>query len=92
LKLIAESVTGAHSRGKWVGVCGGIAADAHAVPLLVGLGIDELSVSLPAIPAVKAQIRSLRLSDCRPLAQEALACDTAANVRALVAKLTNTAG
>ena len=86
LRLIEQSVTGAHSRGKWVGVCGGIAGDAHAVPLLVGLGVDELSVSLPAIPAVKAQIRSLRLSTCRQLAQEALGCDTAAEVRALVAK------
>ncbi len=88
LRLIEQSVAGAHSRGKWVGVCGGIAGDAHAVPLLIGLGVDELSVSLPAIPAVKAQIRSLRLSACRQLAQEALGCDTAADVRDLVAKQT----
>lgn len=89
LRLIALSLDGAHSRGKRVGVCGGIAGDPHAVPLLVGLGIDELSVSLPAIPAVKAQIRSLRLSECRQLAQDALECDTGAGVRSLISKLAN---
>ena len=59
LGLIGQAVTAAHAAGKWVGVCGGIASDPQAVPLLVGLGVDELSVSVPAIPAVKAQIRSL---------------------------------
>jgi phosphocarrier protein FPr len=65
-------------------VCGGIAGDPQAVPLLVGLGIDELSVTVPAIPAVKAQIRRLRMEDCRALAQKALGCATAAEVRTLV--------
>jgi multiphosphoryl transfer protein len=65
-------------------VCGGIAGDPQAVPLLVGAGIDELSVSVPAIPAVKAQIRRLRVEACRALAQAALECATAADVRALV--------
>ena len=55
--------------GRWTGVCGGIAGDPQAVPLLVGLGVDELSVSVPAIPAVKAQIRRLRLEECRALAR-----------------------
>jgi phosphocarrier protein FPr len=54
------------------------------VPILLGLGVDELSVSLPAIPAVKAQIRTLRMDDCRELAQRALAADSAEDVRALV--------
>ena len=62
---------------------GGVAGDPHAIPILVGLGIDELSVSLPAIPAVKAQIRRLSLADCRDLAQRAVACATADEVRAL---------
>jgi phosphocarrier protein FPr len=53
------------------------------VPILVGLGIDELSVSLPAIPTVKAQIRRLSLAVCRDLAQRALTCATAEEVRAL---------
>ena len=54
------------------------------MPILIGLGVDELSVSLPSIPAVKAQIRTLRLDDCRELAERALAADSAEAVRALV--------
>ena len=84
LGLIGQAVTAAHAAGKWVGVCGGIASDPQAVPLLVGLGVDELSVSVPAIPAVKAQIRSLSLADCQELAASALTQDSAASVRALV--------
>jgi phosphocarrier protein FPr len=54
------------------------------VPILIGLGVNELSVSVPAIPAIKAQIRTLSLADCQTLAQKALTMDTAADVRALV--------
>jgi phosphocarrier protein FPr len=84
LRLIAQTVEGAHAHGRDAGVCGGIAGDSTAVPILVGLGIDELSVSLPAIPAVKAQIRRLSLAACRDLAQRAIACATAEEVRALI--------
>ena len=84
LRLIDISARAARAHGRWTAVCGGIAGDPKAVPLLVGLGIDELSVAVPAIPAVKAQIRRLRLSDCRALAETALNCSTAAEVRALV--------
>ena len=84
LRLIAQTVEGAHSSGKWVGVCGGIAGDLQAVPILVGLGVDELSVSVPSVPAVKAEVRSRTLDECKSLAQQALAQDTAADVRALV--------
>ena len=84
LALIAQSVTAAHAAGRWVGVCGGMASDPQAVPLLVGLGVDELSVSIPAIPTVKAQIRLLSLATCQDLAARALGLDSAAEVRALV--------
>lgn len=86
LHLIAHTVQGAHAanRSVRVGVCGGIASDPVAVPILIGIGVDELSVSLPAIPAVKAQIRTLRLAECQKLAERALAADSAATVRALV--------
>ena len=84
LGLIGQAVTAAHAAGKWVGVCGGIASDPQAVPLLVGLGVDELSVSVPAIPSVKAQIRLLSFTDCQELAARALTQDSAASVRALV--------
>jgi phosphocarrier protein FPr len=86
LRLIAHTVKGAHPDRRRVGVCGGIASDARAVPILVGIGVDELSVSLPAIPAVKAQIRALRVDECRRLAERALAAESAQDVRALVAE------
>jgi phosphocarrier protein FPr len=84
LRLIAHTVKGAHPEGKPVGVCGGIASDPRAVPILLGLGVNELSVSLPAIPAVKAQIRALRMDECRQLAERALTAESAEEVRALV--------
>jgi multiphosphoryl transfer protein len=83
LRLIAQTVKGAAQYGKWVGICGGIASDPQAVPILLGLGIQELSVSIPAIPSIKAQIRTLTLSDCQTLAVKALTMATAAEVRAL---------
>jgi phosphocarrier protein FPr len=84
LRLIAHTVKGARPAGKPVGVCGGIASDPAAVPILIGIGVNELSVSLPAIPTVKAQIRTLRLDACRELAERALAAESAEEVRALV--------
>jgi len=81
LRLIAWTVEAAHAQGKWVGVCGGIASDPQAVPLLIGLGVDELSVSLPTIPSIKAQIRTLWLHECQELARRALTLETAAEVR-----------
>jgi phosphocarrier protein FPr len=84
LRLIDQTVQAAHAAGKWVGVCGELGADPEAVPILVGLGVDELSVSTPAIPTVKAQIRTLTLDQTQALAAQALQCDTAAEVRKLI--------
>ncbi|MBN1921567.1 MAG: phosphoenolpyruvate--protein phosphotransferase [Anaerolineae bacterium] len=81
LKLIQRTVEAAHAAGKWVGVCGELGADPQAVPILIGLGVDELSISIPAIPMVKAQVRDLTLEEARRRAQEALACATAPEVR-----------
>jgi phosphocarrier protein FPr len=83
LRLIAMTARAAEAEGKWVGVCGGIASDPQAVPLLIGLGVAELSVSVPTIPGIKAQIRTLNLDECRRLAERALELETAADVRAL---------
>lgn len=82
LRLIARTVEAAHVAGRWVGVCGELGADPLAVPILIGLGVDELSVSAPVIPMVKAQIRNLSLAQCKQRAHIALACATAAEVRA----------
>lgn len=81
--LIKTVVDAAHERGKWVGVCGAVAADPQAVPLLVGLGVDELSMSVPSIPRIKAQIRQLNQGKCQTLAKKALSLDTATEIRAL---------
>lgn len=84
LHLINHTVRGGHAANRPVAVCGGIASDVHGVPILIGLDVDELSISLPAIPAIKGQIRKLRLDECRELAQKALAAESAAEVRALM--------
>ena len=86
LRLIAMTVEGARAENRWTGVCGGIASDITAIPLLIGLGVNELSVSVPSLPLVKARIRELSLADCRTLAQQALAMEDATQVRALLAQ------
>ena len=84
LRLIDATVKGAHAAGKWVGVCGELGADPQATPILLGLGVDELSVSVPSIATVKAKVRTLTRTESRKLAAQALACATAQEVRALV--------
>jgi phosphocarrier protein FPr len=87
LRLIGMTVEAAHAHGKWVGVCGELASDMLAVPLLVGLGVDELSVSARSIALVKARVRELDFSQSQLLAQQALGLDSAAAVRALVEEI-----
>ncbi|NWG05223.1 MAG: phosphoenolpyruvate--protein phosphotransferase [Chloroflexi bacterium] len=89
LRLIAKTIEGAHKHGKWAGICGELGSDPYAVPILIGLGIDELSVTIPSVPLVKAQVRDLKFSDLQPLAQQALECATAREVRELVKKQLN---
>jgi phosphoenolpyruvate-protein phosphotransferase len=83
LKLIKLTTEAAHANGKWAGICGGLGGDPQAVPILLGLGVDELSVSIPSIPAVKAQIRSLSKSDCEELAKRALEAISSEEVRGI---------
>ncbi len=86
LRLIAKTIEGAHKHGKWAGICGELGSDPYAVPILIGLGIDELSMNVPSVPLVKAQIRGLKVSELQDLAQQALECSTAREVRELVKK------
>jgi phosphoenolpyruvate-protein kinase (PTS system EI component) len=86
LQLIERTVAGAHAHQRWVGVCGALAGDLAAVPVLVGLGVDELSVDLPIVPAVKARVRGLSLEECRVTARSALVAGDGAEVRAIVAE------
>jgi len=83
LQLINHTVKAAHKHGKWVGICGELAADPKAVPILMGLGVDELSMSPNSIPLVKAQIRTLNYSQAQALAKRALECESATAVRQL---------
>lgn len=83
LRLIAATVHAANQRGKWVGVCGGAAGEDLGALVLSGIGVHELSVAAPLVPSVKAALRSYRHADLQALAQKALACSTAAEVRAL---------
>ena len=82
LRLIATTVKAAHAHGKWVGVCGALASETLAVPLLLGLGVDELSVSVPLIPSIKARVRELDFAACQALAQRVLGLESAGQVRA----------
>ncbi|WP_034160147.1 phosphoenolpyruvate--protein phosphotransferase [Sphingomonas sp. ERG5] len=84
LHLIARAAEGARTHGRWIGVCGGIASDPLAAPILIGLGVTELSATPAAIPALKAVVRHLTMADCRALAERALAASTAADVHALL--------
>ena len=81
LRLIATTVTAAHAHGKWVGVCGALASEALAVPVLLGLGVDELSVSVPLIPTIKATVRGLDLAGCQTIARQVLGLEEAVQVR-----------
>ncbi|OQW50475.1 MAG: PTS mannose transporter subunit IIC [Proteobacteria bacterium SG_bin7] len=84
LRLIDMTVKAAKKHEKWVGVCGGIASESIAVPLLIGLGVTELSVSVPSVPTIKSQVRNLKLKECEDLAKSALMCESASQVRDLV--------
>ncbi|WAL60714.1 phosphoenolpyruvate--protein phosphotransferase [Thermocoleostomius sinensis] len=83
LRLIDQTVQAAKAHGKWVGVCGGVAGEPLGATILTGLGVTELSVSIPSIAAVKAKLRSIAFSEANALAQRALRCRTAQDVRAL---------
>jgi phosphocarrier protein FPr/phosphocarrier protein len=84
LQLIAAAAIAGDAAGKLVAVCGGVAADRTAVPILLGLGIRELSVVPAAIPALKRQIGGLRIEECRELAKRCLHLGSATEVRSLI--------
>jgi len=87
LRLIDETVRGGAVHGRWTGVCGGLAADPEAVPLLIGMGVTELSVPGATVAETKALVRTLDLAKCRVVATQALTAPDADAVRALVSSL-----
>ncbi len=80
VRLIQATVQAAHKHNLWVGVCGEMAGDPVLVPLLLGLGVDELSAAPPLVPPVKFIIRRLKLSEAKELADFALNCESAADI------------
>jgi phosphoenolpyruvate-protein kinase (PTS system EI component) len=88
LRLIA-AITDAAGTSTRVAVCGEIAADPDAAAVLIGLGVDELSMTPPAIPATKQAVRTLSHTEARNLAHRALEQESAADVRALLSNRRN---
>ena len=84
LRLVRDVIAAAHTHGKWVGLCGELAGEPLAVPILLGLGLDEFSMKPPAIPLAKQIIRALTLDEAREVAHAALELDSPDAVRALV--------
>jgi phosphotransferase system enzyme I (PtsI) len=79
--LIRQTVQAGHDRGIWVGLCGEMASDPLLTPLLIGLGLEELSMAPPAIPLVKDVVRGLCYKDAKRLADEAATCRSAEDIR-----------
>ena len=84
LCMIQQTVEAAHATGIWVGLCGEIAADPLAAPILLGLGLDEVSLNPQAIPAFKGAIAQLTMPQAEAIATAALQQDSAAKVREIV--------
>ncbi|TQQ80700.1 phosphoenolpyruvate--protein phosphotransferase [Halonotius roseus] len=82
LRAIDRTVSAAEGRDAWVGMCGEMAGDPDLTELLVGLGLDELSMSAVTVPAVKQQVQQTATDAARELAEEVLACETRAEVEA----------
>ena len=76
LRLIANTIKGAHSQGKWAGMCGAMAGEPNAVPILLGLGLDEFSMSATQILKARKVVKSLSYAEMQELAQECLNKET----------------
>ncbi len=88
LKLIKLTVDAGHKHGLWIGLCGEIASDPIIAPLLIGMGIDELSVPPSAVPLIKDAVRSVTLSQAKKLAEKSLKASEAAEVLGYCRRLT----
>jgi phosphotransferase system enzyme I (PtsI) len=86
LKMIADA---GHAHDLWVGVCGEMAGDIALIPLLLGLGVDELSASAVLVPRVKRAVQSLSVPECKQLVKEALTLQTAPDILARCLELAN---
>ena len=84
LRLVKMTIEGAHKNGKWVGMCGEMAGDAMAAPLLLGLGLDEFSMSATSILRARKIINGLSYEEMKELSAKTVECETEAQVSELV--------
>ena len=85
LNLIKQVIDASHAEGKWTGMCGELAGDENATILLLGMGLDEFSMSAISVPRIKKLIRNVNYQDAKLLAEKALQQPTAAEIERLVA-------
>ncbi len=81
LTLIANVIQAAHKYGKWVGLCGELAGEPLAIPILLGLGLDEFSMNAPAVPLAKQIMRVLDVNECKEIAKAVLALESPEDVK-----------
>lgn len=84
LRLVKQVIEASHKEGKWTGMCGEMAGDETAIPLLLGLGLDEFSMSATSILKARRQINGLSKNEMAELAQRAINCATQDEVKELV--------
>jgi phosphotransferase system enzyme I (PtsI) len=87
--LIKQVIEAAHAAGKWVGMCGEMAGQPEAIPILLGLGLDEFSMSAAAIPRAKSLIAAITLEKAREVAANVLTMSTAGQVRSYAQEVIN---
>jgi phosphoenolpyruvate-protein phosphotransferase len=87
IRLIDQTIKSAHRKGKWVGLCGEMAGDPLAAPLLLGLGLDEFSMAVSSIPRIKHVLRRLDRRKCEGIAEKALSLSTTAEVKSYLSNL-----
>jgi len=86
LRLIKMTIDNAHKEGKWVGMCGEMAGSLTAIPILLGLGLDEFSMSAGSVLPARMLMSNLKIEDVKKIANEALNMQTAADIEAHVIK------
>jgi phosphotransferase system enzyme I (PtsI) len=84
LRLIKNVIDASHKAGKWTGMCGEMAGDVTAAPILLGMGLDEFSMSASSIPQVKKIIRSLSYDEAKQIAEKALSLERPEEIREMV--------
>lgn len=89
LGLIKQVIDASHAEGRWTGMCGELAGDERATVLLLGMGLDEFSMSAISVPRIKKLIRNVNYTEVKALADEALTMPTAAEIEKLVSDFLN---